>query len=80
MNKLESRLANQSDSDSLIVNEAYDMNFARLKVTGMVSRITFCPVNWVTPVSKLVKFWHLKFIYGARFLMRITTDQPLSYN
>ena len=26
MNKLESRLANQSDSDSLIANEAYDMN------------------------------------------------------
>ena len=27
MDKLESRLANQSDSDSLIANEAYDMNF-----------------------------------------------------
>ena len=27
MNKLKSRLANQSDSDSLIANEAYDMNF-----------------------------------------------------
>ena len=70
MNKLESRLANQSDSDSLIVNEAYDMNFTHLKVTGMVLRITFCPVKWVTPVSKLVNFWHLKFIYGTRFLMR----------
>ena len=70
MNKLESRLANQSDSDSLIANEVYDMNFTRLKVTGMVSRITFCPVKWVTPVPKLVNFWHLKFIYGTHFLMR----------
>lgn len=70
MNKLESRLANQSDSDSLIANEAYDMNFTLLKVTGMVSRITFCPMKWVTPVSKLVNFWHLKFIYGTHFLMR----------
>ena len=50
MNKLESRLASQSDS--LIANKAYDMNFTFFKVTGMVSRITFCPMKWVTPVSK----------------------------
>ena len=70
MNKLESRLANQRDSDSLIANEAYDMNFTIFKVTGMVSRITFFPMKWVTPVSKLVNFWHRKFIYGTHFLMR----------
>ena len=70
MNKLESRLANQSDSDSLIANEACNMNFTLLKVTGMVSRITVCPMKWVTPVSKLVNFWHLKSIYGTHFLMR----------
>ena len=70
MNKLESRLANQSNSDSLIANEVYDMNFTLLKVTGIVSRITFCPMKWVNLVSKLVNFWHLKFIYGTHVLMR----------
>ena len=55
---------------SLIANDAYDMNFTLLKITGMVSRITFCPMKWVTPVSKLVNFWHLKFIYGTHFLIR----------
>ena len=30
MNKLESRLANQSDSDGLIANEAYDMKLKLL--------------------------------------------------
>ena len=74
MNKLESRLANQSDKDSLIANEAYDMNFMLLKVTGMVSRITFCPMKWLTTVSKLVHFGHLKFIYGTHFLMRYFRD------
>ena len=81
MNKLESRLANQSDSDSLITNEAYDMTFTLLKVTGIVSRITFCPMKWVTPVSKVVNFWHLKFILWYTLTQEIlTTDQPLKYN
>ena len=81
MNKLESRLANQSDSDSLIANEAYDMTFTLLKVTGIVSQITFCPMKWVTPVSKLVNFWHLKFILWYTLTQEIlTTDQPLTYN
>ena len=56
MNKLESRLADQSDSDSLIANEAYDMNFTLLKVTGTVSRITFCPMKWVTLCQNLSIF------------------------
>ena len=70
MLKLESRLANQRDNDSLIAYEAYDMKFTLFKVTEMVSQIKFCPVKWVTPVSKLVNFWHRKFIYGTHFLMR----------
>ena len=56
MNKLESRLANQCDSDSLIANEAYDMNFTLFKVTGMVSLITFCQMKWVTPVK--IRLWY----------------------
>ena len=32
MNKLESRLANQIESDSLIANEAYDMSFTLLSL------------------------------------------------
>ena len=80
MNKLESRLANQSDNDSLIANKAYDMNFTFLKVTEMVSRITFCPMKWVTPVSKrqiLASKIHLWYTLSHEIL---TTDQPLSYN
>ena len=84
MNKLESRLANQSDSDSLFANEACDMNFYASQstyVTGIVSRITFCPVKWVTAVSKLFNFWHLKFILWYTLSHEIiTTDQPLTYN
>ena len=53
MYKLESRLANQSDSDGLIANEAYDVNFTLLNVTGIVSRITFCPMKWVTLYQNL---------------------------
>ena len=44
MNKLESRLANQCDGDSLIANEAFDMNFTLFKVTGMVSLINGWPL------------------------------------
>ena len=81
MNKLESRLANQSDSESLNVNEACDMNFTRLKVTGMVSRITFCRIEMGNPCVKTCQFLaskiHLRYTLSHEI---ITTDQPLSYN
>ena len=44
--KLESRLANQSDSDSLIANEFYASTASQFKVTGIVSLKVFGLMKW----------------------------------
>ena len=75
MNKLESRLANQSDSDSLITNEAYDTNFTLLKITGIL------PNELSKPCAKTCQCLAFKiFLWYTLAHEILTTDQPLTYN
>ena len=79
MNKLESRLANQSDSDSLIANEAYDMNFTLLNRNGFTNNIL--PNEMGNPCVKTCQFLASKINLWYTLSQEImTTDQPLSYN